>query len=56
MYDDKLNKNALKVLLWAPLFMLCFGYWMISNPQILGNELNPILLASEPYDNNHYWY
>jgi len=35
--DDKLTKNAIDLLKWAPL-LLCFnGYWMISNKQIFMN-------------------
>ena len=39
MYDEKLNKNALSILTYAPLLFLAFGYWMLSNKQLLGNEL-----------------
>jgi len=31
-YDEKLNTATLGKLQWAPLFMLAFGYWMLSNP------------------------
>jgi hypothetical protein len=30
-YDDKLNISVLSILTYAPLFMLAFGYWMLSN-------------------------
>jgi hypothetical protein len=39
MYDEKLNKNALAILTYAPLLFLAFGYWMFSSKQLLGNEL-----------------
>jgi len=39
MYDEKLNNNALKILTYAPIPYLAFGYWMLSNKQLLGNEL-----------------
>jgi hypothetical protein len=39
MYDEKLNKNALSILTWAPCLFLTFGYWMLSNKQLLGNTL-----------------
>jgi len=31
MYDEKLNAHVLSLMTWAPLFMLAFGYWMLSN-------------------------
>jgi hypothetical protein len=31
MYDEKLNKNALSILTYAPVLFLAFGYWMLSN-------------------------
>lgn len=37
MYDEKLNKNALSILTYAPILFLAFGYWMLSNKQLLGN-------------------
>jgi hypothetical protein len=30
-YDEVLNKEALRILGKAPLFMLAVGYWMLSN-------------------------
>lgn len=30
-YDEKLNKSALRILSFAPLFLVAFGYWMLSN-------------------------
>jgi hypothetical protein len=39
MYDEKLNKNALSILTYAPILYLAFGYWMLSSKQLLGNEL-----------------
>jgi hypothetical protein len=35
--DDKLTKNALDMLRYAPLLMLLNGYWMLSNKQIFQN-------------------
>lgn len=31
VYDDKLNKTALELMMYAPLFMLFFGYWCMGN-------------------------
>ncbi len=39
MYDEKLNKNALSILTYAPILFLAFGYWMLSSKQLLANEL-----------------
>lgn len=30
-YDEKLNTKAIKVLKLAPLILLAFGYWMLTN-------------------------
>jgi len=36
--DDKLTKNLIGVMKWAPLIMLFNGYWMLSNEQIFNNR------------------
>ena len=36
-YDEILNEEALRILKKAPLFMLAFGYWMLSNRQLISN-------------------
>ena len=41
-YDERLNDSILKNLTKAPLFLFAFGYWMLSNKQLLQNY--------EPYD------
>src|SRR3569833_3035193 len=33
-FDNKMTKNAVSILRWAPLLHLAFGYWMLSNKQI----------------------
>jgi len=47
MYDEKLNKNALAILTWAPLLFLAFGYWMLSSQQLLSNDFIPDLTFSD---------
>jgi len=47
MYDEKLNKNALAILTWAPLLFLAFGYWMLSSQQLLSNDFIPNLTFSD---------
>ena len=29
--DDSLSKNAIQILMWAPIFMIFNGFWMIGN-------------------------
>jgi hypothetical protein len=38
MYDERLNKNALGILTWAPLLFLAFGSWMFASKQLFSNE------------------
>ena len=38
-YDEKLNNAVLARLSYAPLFILAFGYWMLSNHQLLNNDI-----------------
>jgi len=39
MYDEKLNRNALILISYAPLLLLSFGYWMLSSRQLYTNEV-----------------
>lgn len=34
-FDDKLNKEVLNIISKAPLFLLSFGFWMLTNFSIL---------------------
>lgn len=36
-YDERLNNAVLGMLSYAPLFLLAFGYWILSNKQINQN-------------------
>ena len=40
--DNRLNDRALQILMYAPLMMLSFGYWQLSNRQIFFNEIQEI--------------
>jgi len=54
-YDDVLNLSVLNTLISAPLLILAFGYWMLSNKQLISNEnLEPKDRKSVPYDSTHY--
>ena len=55
LYDDLLNNNALSILTWAPMVFLGFGYWMLSNHQLLGNDLTDITYATEVKKAGHVW-
>jgi len=41
MYDERLSKDVLNKLQFAPLLYLAFGYWMASNNQLLSNKHLP---------------
>jgi len=47
MYDAKMNAHVLAIMTWAPLFMLSFGYWMLSSQQLIENNLYPISYNGE---------
>lgn len=41
---------------WAPLFMLSFGFWMLSNKQLVSNDsIIPFERSSDSIDPGHYW-
>lgn len=53
MYDEKLNKSALNMLKWAPVFFLFFGYWAFGNKQIYQNAVYPIIYSYAPVNTGH---
>ena len=57
-YDEALNDAVLNRLSYAPLFILAFGYWMLSNHQLLNNdmELTPMEKSTSAFMAEHYWY
>lgn len=55
-YDDKLNKAVLAKLTWAPVIFICFGYWMLSNKQLYGNEIYPYTYSSDVETIGHVWW
>jgi hypothetical protein len=48
MYDEKLNKSSVSIMLLAPVFYCTFGYWMLSNKQIFGNTIDYTETLMEP--------
>jgi hypothetical protein len=55
-YDEKLNNSVLANLAFAPLFLLGFGYWMLSNLQMVSNDfLQPVSRKSDTFQAQHIW-
>ena len=52
--DDKLTKNALGMLKYAPLFFIANGYWMLSNMQIFDNVWNYIATSQDTMYSHHH--
>lgn len=38
MYDEKLSQSVLSKLRWAPVCYMAFGYWMVTNKQLISND------------------
>jgi hypothetical protein len=53
MYDEKLNKRAIKLLKMAPVFMFFLGYWALGNRQIFFNEAHPVVHKNQVADPGH---
>lgn len=56
MYDEKLNNNALRLLQYAPLLYVSFGYWMLSSRQLFSNEVYYRTNSSIAPVTGHVWY
>lgn len=56
-YDEKLNNSVLNVMAFAPLFLLSFGYWILTNHQLIENDnLRPLEHSKDVFQANHIWY
>jgi len=54
MYDHRLSESVLNKLNFAPCMFLFFGYWMVSNQQLLSNDnLTPVSNGSSVPKSNH---
>lgn len=53
VYDDKLNTATLRLMKYAPLFMMFFGYWCMGNVQIFNNVTKPLSFANVPIITGH---
>lgn len=38
-YDEQLNDSVIDMLTYAPILFFSFGYWMMNNSQIFGNDI-----------------
>jgi hypothetical protein len=54
-YDDKLNKAVLAKMTYAPLLLLSFGYWMLSNKQLCNNDILEFTYSDAVANSGHYW-
>lgn len=55
MLDSVLNDSVLGKLSWAPFLYLIFGYWMLTNPTLLGNDPVPINRIDGKQLTDHFW-
>ena len=54
MYDHRLSESVLNKLNFAPCMLLFFGYWMVSNQQLISNDhLSPVESPSSIPKSNH---
>jgi len=51
--DDRLTKNAVDLLLKAPLFFVCNSFWMLTNTQIYNGWVNPIARQGDQMFTGH---
>lgn len=52
--DDALTQNCLDMIKYAPLFLLCNGYWMIGNKQIFANKWTYIEHDLQTMKSDHF--
>ena len=53
MFGNYINEKALDILQYAPLLMLLFGYWKLSNRQIFFNEVSLLENKNDVLKSNH---
>lgn len=54
MYGGGMNVGALAILSYAPIFMLCFGYWQLGNRHMFFNEIPTLETSSDGVDPGHH--
>ena len=52
--DDKLTKNAINSLKWAPILLVFNSYWMLSNKQIFNNTWQFVAKSSDQMFSEHF--
>lgn len=52
--DDKLVRNTMNVLKYAPMFLMFNGYWMLSNKQIFFSEVSARVNQESLMPTNHF--
>lgn len=55
MYDASLNENVLRIMSFAPLLFLIFGYWMLTNVQLFSNTVLDIAYDQDNRLSGHVW-
>jgi hypothetical protein len=53
MFDDAMTRNSLRILNWAPLLYMLFGYWMLGNNQIFSNVVFPFTNSTDVIKSGH---
>ena len=53
MIGNDLNNTGLSIFMFAPMFMMAFGYWQLGNREQFFNEIPEITERSEHYDPKH---
>ena len=56
MIGNELNHIGQSTLMWAPMFMLSFGYWQLGNRQMFFNQIPQINHKNEIYDPKHKFF
>ena len=56
MFDEKLNESAISKMKWAPIFMMFFGYWCLSNVQLFTNTSGEIVSTLQPVQSYHHMW
>lgn len=54
--DDRLTKNAVSILKFAPILLLFNGFWMLSNEQIFNGKVNLKDTNSSVMITGHNWH
>ena len=53
--DNSLNTNALRMVSFAPMFLLMNGFWMIDNKSIFSNYLEYKMKVNDQMKSGHFF-